>query len=327
MKTQARLKDLRPGDSLVGFYIIKSKRVRQTRDNNFFIDIDLQDSSGTLNAKLWDDFDKLKDAFERGDVVKIEATVEEYRDQPQARIKRVRKVLEGEAVDWSELLPKTSEDIEQMYAEVRQMIEELKNPHLKELLYFFFDDEELVQKIKSAPAARNIHHAYLGGLLEHLWHMAKIGRAVVREVYPRLDYDLVMAGILLHDLGKIQELEFSPAISYSKLGYLEGHIFLGLKMLDEKLRKLPSFPDELRLQLEHIILSHHGEKEWGSPVLPATPEAMLIHQIDNLDAKLTIVLEAISRDLNQAEDFTNYHQTLERHLYKRRPDEDGGDEP
>jgi len=323
---QARLKELRPGDSFVGFYIIKSKRIKQTRDNNFFIDIDLQDASGTLNAKIWDEFDKLKQAFERGDVVKIEATVEEYRDQPQARIRRVRKAKEGDAVDWSELLPSTKEDVEQMYAEIMKMIEELKNPHLKELLYLFFDDEDLAKKIKTAPAARNIHHAYLGGLLEHVWHMAKIGRTAVREVYPHLDFDLVTAGILLHDLGKIQELEFAPSISYTKLGYLEGHLFLGLKMLDEKMRRLPSFPDELRLLLEHIILSHHGEKEWGAPILPATPEAMLIHQIDNLDAKLTIVLEAISEDLNQAEEFTNYHQTLERHLYKRRPDEDRGGE-
>jgi 3'-5' exoribonuclease len=206
------------------------------------------------------------------------------------------------------------------------MIEEVKNPHLKELLYFFFDDEQMAEKIKRGPAARNIHQAYMGGLLEHVWHMARVARAVVREVYPKLDYDMVVTGILLHDLGKLEELEFSPAISYTKLGYLQGHIFIGLKMVDEKLRKLPDFPDELRLHLEHIILSHHGEKEWGSPILPATPEAMLVHQIDNLDAKLSIVLEAIDQDLNEDEDFTNYHQTLERHLYKRRPDQGEGDE-
>jgi 3'-5' exoribonuclease len=223
-------------------------------------------------------------------------------------------------------MPVTREDIEVMYSEVLKMIEEIKNPHLKELLYFFFDDEGCAEKIKHAPAARNIHQAYVGGLLEHIWHMAKSGRALLREVYPQLDSDLVVAGILIHDLGKLSELEFAPAISYTKLGYLEGHIFLGLKMLDEKIRRLPDFPDELRLQLEHIILSHHGEKEWGSPVLPATPEAMLIHQIDNLDAKLSIVQEAIASDMNEAEDFTNYHQVLERHLYKRRPDYAGDDE-
>ena len=322
---QAKLKELKAGDSFVGFCIIKSKRIRQTRDNKFFIDVDLQDASGSLNAKIWDDYDRLKDEFERGDVVKVEASIDQYKDQLQAKIKRLRKSRPDDPVDMSALMPITKEDIETMYSEVLKMIEEVKNPHLKELLYFFYDDEESAEKIKRAPAARNIHQAYVGGLLEHVWHMAKSGRALLREVYPQLDPDLVVAGILIHDLGKLLELELSPAISYTKLGYLEGHIFLGLKMLDEKLRKLPDFPDELRLQLEHIILSHHGEKEFGSPVLPATPEAMLIHQIDNLDAKLAIVQEAILADLNEAEDFTNYHQVLERHLYKRRPDY-GGDE-
>jgi 3'-5' exoribonuclease len=322
---QAKLKELKAGDSFVGFCIVKSKRIRQTRDDRFFIDVDLQDASGSLNAKIWDDYDRLKDEFERGDVVKVEASIEQYKDQLQAKIKRLRKSRPEDPVDMGALMPITREDIDSMYSEVLQMIEEIKNPHLKELLYFFFDDEETAEKIKRAPAARNIHQAYVGGLLEHVWHMAKSGRALLREVYPQIDADLVIAGILIHDLGKLQELELSPAISYTKLGYLEGHIFLGLKMLDEKLRKLPDFPDELRLQLEHIILSHHGEKEFGSPVLPATPEAMLIHQIDNLDAKLAIVQEAILADLNEAEDFTNYLQVLERHIYKRRPDY-GGDE-
>jgi len=323
---QPKLKTLKAGDPVMGFYLVKSKRVRQTKDGNFFIDVDLQDSSASLNAKIWDDFERMKEEFERGDVVKVEATVEQYKDQLQARIKRLRKAKEGDPVDLSELIPATKEDIETMYSELLAMIEDIKNPHLKELVYFFFDDEEMAKKIKSAPAARNIHHAYMGGLLEHIWHMAKAARVLVKEVYPGLDFDLVIAGVLLHDLGKIEELEFSPAIGYTKAGYLEGHIFIGLKMLDEKIRKLPDFPDELRLQLEHIILSHHGEKEWGSPVVPATLEAMLIHHIDNLDARVSIVREAIDSDLNQAEDFTGYHQTLERHLYKRRPDAGEGKE-
>jgi len=323
---QAKLKELKPGDAFAGFYIVKSKRIKQTKDGKFYIDLDLQDSSGSLNGKIWDDFEKLKSAFERGDVVKVEATVDEYREQTQAKIKRIRRAKEDEGVDWSALLPATKEDVDKIYSEILKMIEEVKNVHLKDLLYLFFDDEKMAEKLKRAPAARNIHQAYLGGLLEHLWHMAKAARILVKEVYPGLDLDVVMAGVLLHDLGKLEELEYRTTISYTKLGYLEGHIFIGLKMLDERLRKLPDFPDELKLHLEHVILSHHGEKEWGSPVLPATPEAMLIHQVDNLDAKLAIVLEAISSDLNEAEDFTGYHQTLERHFYKRRPDHGEGDQ-
>jgi len=323
---QPRLRELKVGESFKGFYLVKSKRVKQTREGSNFIDLDLQDGSGSLNAKLWNDFEKYNAEFERGDVVKIEGVIEQYKDQPQIKIKRLRKSLPEDPVEVSALQAVTREDVSRMLSEVQSILAEIKNPHLIKLVEQFFQDPALLEKLKQAPAARNLHHAYLGGLLEHIWHMLKIAQALVQKVYPGLDYDLVMAGTFCHDLGKMDELESFPAPAITRAGYLEGHIILGLKLLDEKISRIPNFPTELRLHLAHIILSHHGEHEWGSPVLPSTPEAMLIHHIDNLDAKLTMVSEAIESDQNQAEEFTGYHQILERHLYKRRPGQKGGRE-
>ncbi len=323
---QPRLRELKVGESFKGFYLVKSKRVKQTREGSNFLDLDLQDSSGALNAKLWNDFEKYQGEFERGDVVKIEGVVEQYRDQPQIKIKQLRKSRPEDPVELSALQSTTKEDVSCLLREVKEILAEIKNPHLKRLTEDFFQDPSLVEKLTRAPAARNIHHAYLGGLLEHIWRMVKMAQALVPKIYPNLDYDLVITGTFWHDLGKIEELTFSPALSITRAGYLEGHIILGLKLLERKIALIPEFPDELRLHLEHIILSHHGEHEWGSPVLPSTPEAMLIHHLDNLDAKQAMVSEAIESDQNQAEEFTGYHPILGRHLYKRRPGDKSGRE-
>jgi len=314
---QRRLRELRQGETFIGFYLVKSKRVKTTKDGAFYIDLDLQDSSGVVNARIWDDAEKYKDEFSRGDIIKIEGVVGEWRDQLQIKIQRLRKAREDDPVNWEELMPKTSKNVDAMLAEIKEILDEISEPNLKNLINQYLQDEEFISRLKKSPAARNIHHSYLGGLLEHIWNMMRIAKFLVTNIYPQLNKDLLLAGVFLHDLGKILELEFTPTISYTKEGYLQGHIYLGLKMLNEKIQKLDSFPSELQLELEHIILSHHGEREWGSPVLPATAEAMLIHHIDNLDAKLAMVCEAIEADLNKDEEFTSWHPVLARHFYKR----------
>jgi len=323
---QRKLRDLKAGESFMGFYLIKSKRVKTTREGAIYLDIDLQDSSGSLNAKIWSDVDKYQAEFERGDVVKVEGVIEEYKEQLQVRVKRLRKARPEDAIELTALQPASRHSIEQMEKEIREILAEVKNKDLQNLIKKFFDEPELVEKLKQCPAARNVHHAYLGGLMEHIWRMLKSAKALVKDVYPDLNYDLVITGTFIHDLGKLLELESTPVISISRAGYLEGHIVLGLKLLERLLREIKDFPSELRLHLEHIIISHHGELEWGSPVVPLTPEAMLIHHIDNLDAKLNMVIDAIDSDLNRAEKFTGYHQILERHLYKGRLKPESGNE-
>ncbi len=314
---QPRLRELKQGENFIGFYLVKSKRLRQTRDGSYYLDLDLQDNSGVVNARVWDNAEEYAELFARGDILKIQGIASEYKDQLQIKIQRLRKAQADDPVNWEDLIPSTRYDVEQMLSEVKEILEQITNPHLKNLIELFFQDEEFMEKLKKSPAARNIHHSYLGGLLEHIWKMSRIARFLVEEIYPELNTDLVLAGIFLHDLGKILELDYSPVIAYTRKGYLQGHIYLGLKLVNEKIRQLEDFPEDLQLELEHIILSHHGEREWGSPVLPATPEAMLIHHIDNLDAKLAMVREAIESDLNEEEEFTSYHPVLARHLYKR----------
>jgi len=312
------IKDLTLGQSIAEFYLVKSKKKSTTRNDKPYLDLELQDKTGLIKAKVWDDADQVDRECSRGDVVKVQAEVEQYRDVLQLKIKRLRRA-EPEEADLAELLPTTEKDAGALLNDLRELIATIKNPSLRQLLELFFADPDFVSKLTTSAAARNIHHSYRGGLLEHIHTMTRIAAFLVENIYPALDRDLVIAGAILHDVGKIQELDSEREISYTREGFLQGHIHLGVKMIHEQAAAVPGFPPELLLHLEHIVLSHHGEREWGSPVLPATPEAMLIHHVDNLDAKTTMVLEAIKGDKNLDEEFTEYHRTLERHLYKVRP--------
>ena len=312
------IKDLTLGQNFTEFYLVKSKKKSTTRNDKLYLDLELQDKTGIIKAKVWDEAEKVDQECARGDVVKIQAEVEQYRDVLQLKIKRLRRAG-PEETDLAELLPASDKDASALLQDLRALIATIKNPHLQNLLELFFADQKFVAKLSVSAAARNVHHSFRGGLLEHVHAMTRIAAFLVETIYPGLDRDLVIAGAILHDAGKIDELNSEREISYTREGFLQGHIHLGLMMIHEKALTLPEFPPELLLHLEHIVLSHHGEREWGSPVLPATPEAMLIHHVDNLDAKTTMVLEAIRGDKNLDEEFTEYHRTLERHFYKVRP--------
>jgi len=312
------IKDLTLGQSLRELYLVKSKRKSTTKQGKTYLDLELQDKTGIIKAKVWDDADRADEECRRGDVIKVEAVVEEFNRALQLKVKRLRRA-EPEEADLAELLPATDKDPGAMLQGLRERIAAVQNPHLHQLLDLFFADHDFVEKLSVSAAARNLHHGFRGGLLEHIYAMVRIADWLVENIYPALDRDLVLAGTILHDVGKITELNSDLEISYTREGFLQGHISLGLIMIHDQARTLPDFPPELLLHLEHIVLSHHGEHEWGSPVLPATPEAMLIHHVDNLDAKTTMVLEAIKSDKNLDEEFTEYHRALERHFYKVRP--------
>jgi len=223
-------------------------------------------------------------------------------------------------------LPATSKDVEAMAESIVEFIESLKNPHLGALLRAFWNDDDFRRGFVRSPAARNIHHAYLGGLLEHTLNVTQLAEECAK-LYPELDRDLLLTMAILHDIGKIKELGAEAEIIYTREGLLVGHINLGLEMLDEKIALVEDFPKELAIRCRHILLSHHGELEWGSPIVPKTPEAMVLHYLDNLDAKTNIFLRAISTDRNDAEEFTSYHRVMQRNIYKgprndTEPDED-----
>jgi 3'-5' exoribonuclease len=322
------IKQFEVGQKVTDYYLVKSKRAKTTRTNKTYLDLDLGDRTGQVNAKVWDAGAAMADSFGRGDVVKIQATVDEYQGTRQLNITRIRPVQDGDAVVMSDLLKSSPYNPEELMAYVSARIEEIEDQNLHRLLAAFFDDADLHAAFMIAPAARNVHHAYMGGLLEHTVKVLKTALFAADELYPGVvDRDLLTAGAIFHDIGKVRELDLTPKGGYTTAGYLLGHITLAADLIHQLADRLPEFPPELLLELEHIIVAHHGEKEFGSPAVPMTPEAMIIHMADNLDAKTQIALAAIAEDPNRDEDFTEYHRTLARHFYKSswRKSEGGGE--
>jgi len=312
------IKDLEVGEKVVDFFVVKSKRNLTTRTNKPYLDIDLADRTGQVNGKVWDRAEELSDLFQRGDVIKIKAVVEKYLDKKQLKISDLRPVGKEEELDWESLIRTSTRGLDDMLAELKEHIESIESPPLAELMGAFFEDPEFMEGFKISAAARNVHHVYQGGLLEHTLNVTKLALATY-DIYGKdLDRDVLVAGAILHDVGKVRELDSRIEIGYTKEGYLIGHLALGSNMLREKIAGIHDFPEDLAMELDHIILSHHGEKEWGSPVVPMTPEAMIVHGADNMEAKTKILLTSIAEDPNQDEEFTQYHRTLARHFYKRK---------
>lgn len=312
------IENISPGDEVVDFFLVRSKKVGSTRTGKPYLDLELQDRTGIATAKVWDDAEKYDPKFKRGDVIKIKAYAESYRDQTQIKISQIRLATENEAIDLADFVPATDKDIPAMLEEVKGFIAGIENRHLAALLGSFFGDEQFVDGFKNGIGARNIHHAYRGGLLEHTLQVVKLADSCA-ALYPDLDRDILIAMSILHDIGKIRELASSNEFIYTTEGYLIGHIPLGLQMLDERIRGIEGFPEELALRAKHILISHHGELEFGSPVVPKTPEAIVLHYIDNLDAKTNLILRAIAKDKNETEEFTEYNRVMERNFYKGQP--------
>ncbi len=311
------VREIKTGDQFTGFYLVKSKRQLTTRAGKPYLDLDVADATGSVNCKVWDDAENFSSMFGRGDVIKIRASAEEFQGKPQLKIFELRPLQKGDEVDMSDLIRTTPYNVEEMLDYLRGEIGSMKDPDLAGLMSSFFGDEEFVEEFSRAAAARNVHHVYRGGLLEHTVKVVKTCMFAADALYPgQVDRDLLFAGAVLHDAGKTRELDSEMEISYTTEGYLAGHLMLGVMMTAERARSIPGFPESRLLDLLHVIISHHGEKEWGSPVVPMTAEAMIVHNADNLDAKTQIALTAISEDPNQEENFTQYHRLLGRHFYK-----------
>ncbi len=309
--------DLKVGEEVTEFFLVKSKRNKTTRTQKPYLDLDLMDGSGQVNAKVWDNADHFSTLFKRGDVIKVKAMVEEFAGRRQLKVVKLRAVEEGEEVPWDDLIRSSPHDPREMVEYLKGLTGTVEDVHLKALLEAFFDDAEFMERFLTWAAARNIHHSYMGGLLEHTVKVVKTSVFAAEDLYPgEVDRDLLIAGSILHDIGKVRELSSGPEVGYTAEGYLLGHLTMAVEMVREKAGEVEGFPGELLTELLHILVSHHGEKEWGSPVVPMTPEALIVHGADNLDAKTQIALGSIADDPNEEEDFTEYHRTLGRHFYK-----------
>jgi 3'-5' exoribonuclease len=272
----------------------------------------LGDRSGQLEAKMWDNVEEVLDAFEQDDFVKVKGLINKYKNRFQLTIHKLRRLGDSE-IDFSDYLPKTTKNIDELWQSLAEFVASIRNRHLKALIQAFIADPEIAQAYRNAPAAKTLHHAYIGGLLDHVVSLFRSCDLVCRN-YPHVNRDLVLAGAFLHDVGKIHELTYNRSFSYTTRGQLLGHMIIELEMLQAKLALVPDFPPELKILLEHLIISHHGEYEFGSPKLPMFPEALLLHYMDDLDSKMESMRALFEREADQESPWTSYNPALGRPL-------------
>lgn len=301
-------RDLAPGQSVQGLFLVQSKEVRQKRTGEPYLSLTLMDRSGDIDAKMWDNVTGVMDSFERDDFIKVKGETQLFQNRMQLTVHSLQRVSDTD-VDLADFLPASKRDPQEMFAELQGIVASLANPHLKGLLDNLFADPEIALRYRQAPAAKGIHHAWLGGLLEHVLSLCTLARTMARH-YPGIDEDLLLTGVILHDIGKITELEYTRSFAYSTEGGLLGHMQIGLRMVADHLPA--GFPPKLRSLVEHMILSHHGQLEFGSPKLPVFPEALLLHHLDNLDSKMATMFGTLERDRATPGMWTGYNAALER---------------
>lgn len=294
-------------------FLVQTKDRKMARSGSAYLDLQLLNAQGLTRAKLWD-CDQFPLDFEVEDVVRVVGEVEEYQGNTQIRVRKIARLAE-EDFNFADLFPRSSRDPEEMFAELLARLRRMPEGPLRGLLLALMEDPSIAAKYKLAPAAMSYHHAYLGGLVEHVLSLVTLADRVA-DHYPSLRRDLVLAGLVLHDIGKIDELSYKTGLRYTTRGQLLGHIAIGFEMVSQKIATIPDFPAELRDQLAHIILSHHGELQFGSPKEPMFPEALVVHYLDNLDSKLASMLAQYAADKERPGDFTTRNPALKRELLK-----------
>ena len=307
--------DLKPNQVITTTFLVHGKDVRQKKSGEPYLSLLLGDRTGDVDAKMWDNVAEVMETFERDDFVKVKGLLQIFQNRLQLTIHKMSRVLDGD-VDFADYFPASERDPAEMFAELRGIIAGIDNPHLRGLLEAFMDDEPLARMYRTAPAAKQVHHAFLGGLIEHVLSLCNLARMMATH-YNYIDIDLLLTGVILHDVGKVAELTYDRSFGYSSEGQLVGHIAIGLRFLHEKLQRLPDFPPKLRVLVEHMILSHHGELEFGSPKLPQFPEALLLHHLDNLDSKMECMRALVAKDRLVEGCWTAYNASLERSVLKK----------
>ena len=305
---------LQPNQVITSTFLVKVKEVRAKKTGEPYLSLTLGDKSGSLDAKMWDNVAEVEPAFDRDDFVKVKGLVQIFRNKQQLTIHRIRRCQESE-VDFGDYFPKTTKDVEQMFGDLLGLVGQIGNPHLKQLLNGLLNDSEFALKFKQAPAAKSLHHAWLGGLLEHTLSLCRLCQGMAQH-YGELDLDLLLTGAVLHDIGKTEELSYSRSFAYTTEGQLLGHMILELDIINRKMAEIEDFPPRLKTLIQHLIISHHGQYEFGSPKLPMFPEALVLHCLDNLDSKLASMQDLIASDTNPDPEWTGYYPMFGRPLFK-----------
>jgi 3'-5' exoribonuclease len=291
--------DLGLEQSVTTFFLVHEKDIRNTREGKPYLRLELGDRSGTIEARMWDQFDAVAKEINRDDFVKVQARVEVYRNKPQLSLLQLR-LAKSEEVDLADFLPHTKEDVAELYAQMLAFAGSIGNPWLKKLVTGIITEPQTAARYQRAPAAKVMHHAYLGGLIEHVVGLCRLSKAIAMH-YPELDRDLLLTAAILHDVGKLDELCYERAIAYTSQGQLLGHIVMELETVSKAIDAIEGFPHALKAVVQHLLISHHGQYEFGSPKLPMIREAMVFHYLDDLDSKLAAVRAALAVDSGEDE--------------------------
>jgi 3'-5' exoribonuclease len=311
---QKYVNTLSEGDVITESFLIENKSLATARNGKSYINLTLRDKTGNINAKVWDDADIIFSQLGSSQFAEVSGFVESFQGKPQLKVTSI-KSLKPEKVDMSDFIATTTKDIEKMFKDLRDICSSVKDKNLYELLAAFLSDEELVEKFKKSPAAKSIHHTYIGGLLEHTLSIMQICDKLASH-FGSVNRDLLLTGAFFHDIGKIAELETGKTFDYTTEGSLIGHVAIGYRMVETAIAKIKNFPDKLRMELGHLILSHQGKLEFGAPVLPKCAEALILHYADDCDVRINIFKRALESAKNTDSDFTDHMWELGGRVYK-----------
>lgn len=308
------ISDIKDRDSVDAVFLVKDKITAMAKNGKPYLTLRLMDKSGEVDCKVWDNVDAIAAQFDKDDFIAVRSKASVYLGKLQLVISELRKVPETEVV-LGDFLPETERDIQEMVSQLGALVETLAEPHLKMLMATFLQDEPFMAQFRSAPAAKGMHHVYLGGLLEHSLSVARLVDSIV-PLYTGLNRDLLVVGALLHDVGKVREMSYYRSFDYTDEGKLLGHITIGVEMIQEKIATLPAFPPELAMLLKHMLLSHHGQYEFGSPKRPKTLDATILNYLDDLDSKINGIQTHFRKEPQNQSSWSSYHRLYDRYFYR-----------
>ncbi|MDX1777358.1 MAG: HD domain-containing protein [Thermodesulfobacteriota bacterium] len=308
------IKDIKENQKVASTFLVKQKNISRTKAGKPFLNLTLSDKTGEVIGRVWENAETLAQRFQKDDFISLESTSVTYQNALQLNISALTRCPPS-GIDITDYLPEAERDRDELFDELKAIIENINNPYLKHLLDLFLQDQVFVNLFKSAPAAKKLHHVYIGGLLEHTVSVANLILKIGTH-YGSLNLDLLLTAGILHDIGKVHELTFSYSFDYSDAGRLLGHIVIGLEMITEKINSLPDFPVDLAIELKHLIISHHGQYDYGSPKRPKTLEAFILFYLDDLDAKVNDLRSFTGIETDNHSRCAGYHKTLDRYIFK-----------
>jgi len=312
--TTKLIHDLQLGDQVLSFFVLRKKELKVKKDGEPFLSVELGDKSGRIRGTAWENAQTYYSTVEVGNIVKLKGVVASFRDENYINIERLRKVLPEDNVDASQFIQRSSQDSRILSLRLFSVIDGLSHPAVKKLLHLIFDDINFKNKFIQAPAAKHWHQNYLGGLLEHTLQVVDICEKVLKN-YENVQRDILISGALLHDVGKVVELSTDGFIDYSVKGRLLGHTVIGYQFVASKIDQINDLPEHIGTQILHLILSHHGIKEQGAPVVPMTLEAIILHAADYLDSQASAFMRIIQNEKEPGKKWSKYVNLIDRYIY------------